>query len=301
MRKPKSSAPQRSTRRGLFASLGGAPAHLAPQDSSEAPDGEGEDELEDEEQREPQPWQQTADGHTPRWGMAIDLDACTGCGGCVVSCKVENNVPMTGREDEDAGTTIEWMTMGPATQGERTNLTAMDLLPMPCMHCDDAPCTKVCPVNATYVSPEGLVAQIWDRCIGCRYCQVACPYSRRYFNWEDPETPESLCSMQNPDVAVRPAGIVEKCTFCHHRIRDKRHEVRREGRPITDGDFQRLPACAEDCPTNAITFGDLDEPGSRVSQLAESPRAQRLLEGLGTEPKVYYLSRNPIEAPEDLR
>lgn len=288
-------------RRSALGRLGGVLASLAQEvapDDAETSTDDTDEEAEPVEAREPQPWQQTADGHTPRWGMAIDLDACTACGGCVTSCMVENNVPMTGQDPEAAGTTISWMTLVPDGAAEPSALDVLERLPVPCMHCDDAPCTKVCPVNATYVNPEGIVAQIWDRCIGCRYCQVACPYSRRSFNWKHPEVPETYRSMLNPDVATRPDGVVEKCTFCHHRLRKKKHEARREDRPIRDEDFRRLPACAEDCPTGAITFGDLDEPGSEVARLAASPRARRLLEELGTEPKVFYLSRNPLDGPD---
>lgn len=260
-----------------------------------------EEEEEEVEAREPIPWQQTADGHTPRWGMAIDLDKCTACGGCVTSCKTENNVPMAGPKPEAEGTAISWMSLVPRKEKDVDPATAeiLELLPTPCMHCEDAPCTKVCPVGATYVNPEGLVAQVWDRCIGCRYCQVACPYARRSFNWTHPDHPESYRSALNPDVATRPDGVVEKCTFCHHRIRDKKHEARREARPIVDKDFQYLPACAEDCPADAIVFGDLDEPGSKVAKMADSPRSRRLLENLGTKPKVYYLARDRRDAPRD--
>ena len=297
MKRTKTTTPD-PARRSVLANIGGFLGSLAPQDPEDAVADEAADD-EDEAPREPQPWQQTADGHVPRWGMTIDLDACTACGGCVTSCKVENNVPMTGKDPAAAGTAISWMTLVPdGGRGEEPSaFDVLERLPMPCMHCDDAPCTKVCPVNATYVNPEGIVAQIWDRCIGCRYCQVACPYSRRSFNWKHPEVPESYRSMLNPDVATRPDGMVEKCTFCHHRVRDAKHVARRAGRFLEDADFRYLPACAEDCPTDAITFGDLDEPGSEVARLAASPRARRLLDDLGTEPKVFYLSRNPIDGP----
>jgi molybdopterin-containing oxidoreductase family iron-sulfur binding subunit len=148
---------------------------------------------------------------------------------------------------------------------------------------------KVCPVGATYINEEGIVAQIWARCIGCRYCTTACPYGRRYFNWGEPSWPEEAKSQLNPDVALRPKGVVEKCTFCHHRIRAARERVRAEGRGLTDEDVRKLPACAQSCPADAIVFGDLNDPGSEVSTLAKSPRAFRLLEELGTHPKVFYL------------
>lgn len=220
-----------------------------------------------------------------KWGMVIDLDLCTGCGACVVACKIENNIPITGYSEEDRGTEIEWMSLIPAGEDKEF------LMPIPCLHCDNPPCTKVCPVGATYINEEGLVAQIWDRCIGCRYCQVACPYQRRFFNWKKPDWPETYLQWLNPDVATRPKGVVEKCTFCSHRIRKVRERAKDEGREIKDEELVRLPACAEACPTGAITFGNLADPESTVSQLASSPRAFRLAEHLGTEPKVIYLAK----------
>lgn len=224
----------------------------------------------------------------PKWGMAIDLDKCTGCGGCVVACRVENNIPVAGAEQCEQGRGIFWMDLLTIEEGAYPH-TRRQVLPTPCNHCENAPCVKVCPVGATYQSEEGIVAQIWGRCIGCRYCTTACPYTRRYFNWSAPQWPESLKSQLNPDVATRPVGVVEKCTFCHHRIRAARARARAEDRALTDADVQRLPACAQSCAAGAITFGDLDDPESAVSRLSKSPRAFHLLEDLGTHPKVTYL------------
>jgi len=230
------------------------------------------------------------DAPRARWGMAIDLDLCTACGGCVVACASENNVPITGSTAADAGTSIAWMGLLPKeTSGDE--FAQSEMLPMPCMHCEDAPCVKVCPVNATYQNEEGLVVQISDRCIGCRYCMVACPYSRRFFNWKEPDWPESYRNLLNPDVSTRPEGVVEKCSFCSHRIRKLREESRVAEHKITDDDLQRLTACAQSCPADAIVFGDLNDSESRVSRMAGSPRASRLLEHLGAKPKVFYLSR----------
>jgi molybdopterin-containing oxidoreductase family iron-sulfur binding subunit len=214
--------------------------------------------------------------------MVIDLDLCTGCGACVVACKIENNIPFTGTEDKHWGTEIEWMSI--------INYKGTNYLPIPCLHCDNPPCTKVCPVNATYINEEGIVMQIWDRCIGCRYCQVSCPYERKFFNWEKPNWPETYVQRLNPDVAPRPKGVVEKCTFCVHRLRKVKERARDEGTDIQDEEVQFLPTCAEACPARAIVFGDLSDPNSLVSRLAKSPRAFRLEEHLGTEPKVIYLA-----------
>ncbi len=223
-----------------------------------------------------------------RWGMSIDLDRCTACGGCVTACRVENNVPIAGSHEAELGRSIFWMDMLKVEEGQYPD-NKQQLIPAPCNHCENAPCTKVCPVGATFISEDGIVGQIWARCIGCRYCTTACPYTRRYFNWYAPSWPDSLKELLNPDVATRPRGVVEKCTFCHQRIRKIKEDVRAEGRELADADVQRLPACASSCPVDAIAFGDLNDPESLVSQLGRSPRAFRLQEELGTRPKVIYL------------
>jgi len=146
----------------------------------------------------------------------------------------------------------------------------------------------VCPVQATSIDSEGIVAQIYPRCIGCRYCANACPYTAKYFNWRRPVYPSSALPMLNPDVSTRPVGVIEKCTFCHHRLQHAREGARAAGRPLREDDY--VPACAESCPTGAIVFGDLDNPEHRVARLQHDSRAFRLLEELGTEPKVYYLA-----------
>lgn len=214
------------------------------------------------------------------WGMVIDLDRCTGCQACVMACKAENNVAAVGAKEAARGRTISWMQVLTEESEERTRF-----LPRPCLQCDDPPCIKVCPVYATYRNPEGIVAQIYARCIGCRFCMAACPYNAKYFNWlrYQREAPG-----QNPDVSVRPKGVVEKCTFCHHRLQKARERALAERRDLAPGEY--VPACAETCPSRAITFGDLSDPGSEVARLARSPRAFRLGEELGTKPKVIYLS-----------
>jgi len=222
----------------------------------------------------------------PKWGMVIDLDRCTACEACVVACMQENNVAFAGPEESAKGRVIHWMEMLTIEEGEPPNLRTYSL-PRPCLHCDHPPCIKVCPVNATNLSPEGIVAQIHARCIGCRYCTTACPYTVRYFNWLKPVWPGDMADALNDQVSVRPKGVVEKGTVCHHRLIRAREQARMENRSMQPEEYQ--PACAEICPTRAIVFGDLDDPNSEVSVLSHSPRAWRLLEDLGTEPKVTYL------------
>lgn len=223
----------------------------------------------------------------PRWGMAIDLAKCSACQACVVACQSENNVPCASPEEAARGRIISWISLLPELEGEYPRLN-MRLMPMTCLHCDKPPCIVVCPVRATGISPEGTVRQIFARCIGCRYCTTACPYTRRMFNWYRPEFPGELVSALNPDVSVRPKGVVEKCTLCHHRLLKAREEAKAAGHPLLEGDY--MPACAEACPSGAITFGDLEDPGSNVAQLARNPRVFRVLEDLGTKPKVFHLA-----------
>ncbi|OHB70494.1 MAG: hypothetical protein A2W23_02750 [Planctomycetes bacterium RBG_16_43_13] len=225
----------------------------------------------------------------PRWGMVIDLDKCTACGACVVSCQSENNIPYSSPEAKAQGRSISWMSLLPHfMEGEYPHLN-FRVLPRPCMQCDNPPCIKVCPVKATYLSKEdGIVGQIYARCIGCRYCTTACPYTVRYFNWYTPQWTEEMKSCLNKDVSVRPKGVVEKCTFCHHRLIRAREKAKAEGRELMPDDY--VPACVETCPADAMYFGDLDNHKSIVSELARSTRAFRLMEELGTEPKVIYLA-----------
>jgi molybdopterin-containing oxidoreductase family iron-sulfur binding subunit len=229
-------------------------------------------------------------GKHRRWGMAIDIDRCTACGSCTIACRQENNVPPLGAELEHQGAHIEWMSLLWEEPEEPGGMPSA--IPFPCQHCADAPCIKACPVGATSKSPDGITLQTWDRCIGCRYCMVACPYGRRSFNWKEPKWEGTQVQMLNPDVATRPKGVVEKCTFCLHRIRRVEEEAALDGRDVTDAEVQRLPACAAACPAAAITFGDLEDPESEVARQSRSPRAFRLLEHLGTKPSVVYLKRD---------
>ena len=223
-----------------------------------------------------------------KWGMAIDIDRCDGCNACVVACRAENNVPIAGPEQTEKGRAIEWIRVERHVEGKFPNVRVR-FVPVMCVHCDEAPCVKVCPVSATYETPDGLNAQIHPRCIGTRACGQACPYTVRYFNWGEPSWEAPLEQTINPDVAVRWKGIMEKCTFCVQRIRRTNDQARDEEREIRDGEVQ--PACAQACPAQAIVFGDREDPESAVSKLSESPRAERPLEELGTGPRVVYLKK----------
>lgn len=218
-----------------------------------------------------------------RWGMAIDLDRCTGCSACVAACYLENNIPLTSREDHQRGREMSWLRLEPFATGGR-----LLWIPMMCQHCDHAPCENVCPVFATYHNPEGLNVQVYNRCVGTRYCANNCPYKVRRFNWFDHEPAGTLRLLHNPDVSRRSKGIMEKCTFCVHRIRRAKDLAKDEQRLVRDGEV--VTACAQTCPAKAITFGNLLDPASAVSKLAVSPRAYRILEAVGTRPAVYYLS-----------
>ncbi|MBW1998244.1 MAG: 4Fe-4S dicluster domain-containing protein [Deltaproteobacteria bacterium] len=230
-----------------------------------------------------------------KYGMVIDLDKCTGCGTCVVACASENNV--TVRADEsDKERSISWMQVFKFTNGKPFPYTEVCYLPRPCMHCHhNTPCVSVCPVTATKIDYHtGIVSQIYPRCIGCRYCQAACPYQARYFNWYDGFSlakpfSRGMERALSPEVSVRMRGVVEKCSFCHHRLMRARNRAYAQGRREVE-EHEYITACAEACPAQAITFGDLNNPRHRVSRLIKDPNAFRLLERLGTQPKVYYLS-----------
>lgn len=221
-----------------------------------------------------------------RWGMAIDLDRCTGCEACVVACRAENNVPTVGEKECEKGRMMSWIRIERYYEGEFPDVKAR-FMPVLCQHCEKAPCEPVCPVFATYHNAEGLNVQVYNRCIGTRFCANACPYTVRYFNWWDYQWDAPLDRQHNPEVATRSRGMMEKCTFCVQRIQNREITAKDEKRPLKDGEVQ--PACVQSCPSEAMYFGDLDQPDSRVSQMARSGRSFRMMEDLGTEPKVIYL------------
>lgn len=224
-----------------------------------------------------------------RWGMVVDLDACSGCGACVTSCCAENNLMPGTPADGERGRVIRWMQLLPQVEGTYPEVR-VELTPMMCQQCDRPSCVPVCPVSATYKNPEGLVAQVYWRCIGCRYCVNACPYTCKFFNWGSPGFTPGQAACGNPDVSIRQQGVTEKCSFCHHRLQRAREAAAAKGREVKAGEY--LPACAEACPSQAIVFGDLDDPGSDVAKLTRGNRAYRILEDeLATHPKVSYLKR----------
>ena len=226
-----------------------------------------------------------------RYGMAIDVDRCTGCGTCMIACAVENN---TSVPPPSAGVAkgLTWLRVYRADNGRSYPDCRTVFFPVLCQHCGHhTPCVSVCPQNATDVDPQtGVVSQIPARCLGCRYCMAACPYHARYFNWWDPAWPEGMEKAFNPRVSPRMRGVVEKCNFCHGRWQAARDKAAAEGRRELHVEEEYIPACVEACPTNALHFGDLNDAKSEVARLAHSRRAFRLLESLGTDPKIYYLS-----------
>ena len=232
----------------------------------------------------------------PRWAMAIDLDKCTGCSACVIACQAENNVPWTGEEQVRMGRDMAWIRIERYYEHvDATQASDLDVrfLPMLCQHCNNAPCEPVCPVFATYHTPEGVNAQIYNRCVGTRYCANNCPYKVRVFNWYryTDAIPEPLNWQWNPDVTVRDNGVMEKCSFCMQRIRDAENRAALEDRrPVRDGEI--VPACEQSCPAEAIVFGNIRDPNARVTQVVASERTYRVLDALiNTQPAVNYLRK----------
>jgi molybdopterin-containing oxidoreductase family iron-sulfur binding subunit len=227
--------------------------------------------------------------------MAIDLDRCTGCEACVVACFAENNVPVMGPEAAVQGRYMGWLRIERYLGDEPGGELDVRLLPMMCQQCSNAPCEPVCPVYATYHTAEGLSAQVYNRCVGTRYCSNNCPYKVRTFNWRDARFLKPLELQLNPDVTVRSKGVMEKCTFCVQRIRYAEGEARDGDRKVQDGEI--TPACAQTCPAQAIVFGDANDPTSRVSRQAALPRGFAALEEINTRPAITYLARVREEEP----
>ncbi len=222
-----------------------------------------------------------------KWGMVIDLNLCTGCQACVTACAMENNIPWVGEDDAGYGRTMMWMRVQRTWTGKELE-SKPSYQPVMCQQCGRAPCEPVCPVFATVHSEdEQINVQVYNRCIGTRYCANNCPFVARVFNWFDYALPVPMNNYLNPSVTVRGRGVAEKCTFCVQRIKAGEEKAKAEARALLDGDI--VTACAQACPSDAIIFGDLSDPNSRVSQAALSQRSFRQYEDLGTEPSVYYL------------
>lgn len=223
-----------------------------------------------------------------RWGMVIDLDKCTGCSACVAACYIENNIPAVGKKEITRGRELAWIQVQRFFDDDGEGRHAR-FLPMLCQQCCYAPCEPVCPVYAAYHTDDGINAQVYNRCIGTRYCANNCPYKVRRFNWFDYEIPEPLNWSLNPDVTVRTKGVMEKCNFCFQRIYEARLKAREEKRPIRDGDV--MTACQQTCPAGAIVFGDLNDNESEVNKVLKrnESRSYKLLEELNTEPGIIYL------------
>jgi molybdopterin-containing oxidoreductase family iron-sulfur binding subunit len=251
-----------------------------------APEVEGEPHLDvPYEMYDPHPYP----GH--KWGMTIDVNSCTGCSACVAACYAENNIPVVGKDQVDGGRIMSWLRIErfiPNAE-EAAKAPPLYIAPILCQQCDHAPCEPVCPVFASHHTPEGLNAQIYNRCIGTRFCENNCPYKVRRFNWYEPEWPEPMNLQLNPEVTVRGAGVMEKCTFCIQRITVAEIDARVDERSLVDGEI--IPACAQACPSRAISFGDINDPNSVMMKrrVDNKIRNYTMLPEFNALPAITYL------------